>query len=474
MRQNRISSRGKSTDISLFLRTCCLVLVFSFAFLTACGKVKSEFPTIPTTSSEASESSVEPVSPEVSTIELTVASPLSYSSCLYLAKLYVAKERGMLGDGINGSNVDLDYLDSIDLPFILNVYSTSETGCSMETLKNWKSSGSMPDIYLTDCFDQAYKEGMVYSLTDTLASNPLLSPANLYPDMLSEFYVNGAQYGIPFQAAAHVLFCDMEVLQAAGISAVSFRQSKTTLTELLETIDTLNNDEQTVIPMYLASQLIPFLPCTLQHSDYIPISEGENASNKEFNETISYLSSLVSSGYTYESLSEEEIERLLSGLSPLLSRKVGIWYGSTDEISRYDNYMPYTLSIMEIPGMSGDEYSPPLLTVYPLCVSPSSDHPDEASAFAAFLALDEDAILLEMRLQARNGFLPVVTYPSVWTMSMNSQKYGTYLLQYQDNMYDAIYIPSVSQSQIFQADMDYIAEHQDALLNRSSGKSDNE
>ena len=90
------------------------------------------------------------------------------------------------------------------------------------------------------------------------------------------------------------------------------------------------------------------------------------------------------------------------------------------------------------------------------------------------MALDEDAILLAMRLQQREGFLPVVTYPDVWTSSMNGQKYGAYLLQYQENMYDAICIPSVSGSSEYAADLQYITDNISKLLKLSDDVEANE
>ena len=366
MLRNRVFD-AKSTIHRLFSLTVSLTLVLSCMILPGCGKVKSEFPTLPETTVSEDTSVSEIETPIFNTIELTVATPYSFATCTYLAKLYVAKERGLLGEGITGANVDLDYLDSLDIPFVLQVYSTTETGCSVSTLREWKNEGASPDIFLTDSFDLMVNEGLALPLGDYLASETLLSPSNVYSDMLSDFYMNNNQYGIPFQATAHVLFCDMEVLQQAGISAVSFRQNKSTLLEILSALDKLNEDEKKVIPFYFASDLIPLLPSTFYGVEYASIRDEAASSAKEYKETLAFLSSLVESGYSYESLTDKEIEDLLSGLSPLLSRKVGIWYGSSDEISRYDNYMPNTLSLMEIPSLSGEDYSPALLSVYPLC-----------------------------------------------------------------------------------------------------------
>ena len=193
--------------------------------------------------------------------------------------------------------------------------------------------------------------------------------------------------------------------------------------------------------------------------------DSASSANDAFTDSVSYITSLIQQEYAYESLNEEQEKELFDGLSPLLSRKVGVWVGSTDELLRYDNYMPYTLSMMQLPGYNEDEYTPPLLISYPLCISESCENPDEVSAFASFIALDEDALLLTSRLQPREGFLPSVSQPAVWKSVTDRQKYGIYLSLYRDMMYQAIYIPAVSESENFASDMKYVTSHMEALFN---------
>lgn len=448
----RLSGRRQTVSILLVLS---ILLSLS---LSSCKKTNNDFPEIPTTettdmpSSETSETSV-----ESSSIELTIASPFSYETCQYLAKLYYAKTNGLLGDGVTGASVDLDYLSGIDLPFVLNVYTTSDNGCNVDTLSQWKGS-DMPDIFLTDSFDLAVEQGYAMPVTEYLADIPLFSSDRVYPELISEFYVKNAQYGIPYQTSAAVLFCDMEVLREASIPSVSFKQSKSSLLTLLSEVDKLNEEGRTVLPFYLASGLVPYLPCSIYSREYLSGSDSEERNDANFRDSLSYVESIITSGYSYESLSEEELETLFSGISPLLSRKVGIWVGTTDEIPVYDNYMPNTLNMMQLPGIKEDEYSSPLLIAYPFCISSACKNPKEACELASFIALDEDALLLVSRLSERTGYLPVVKSPTVWQSVVNNQKYGNYLMQYQELMDQAILIPEVSKSDVFRKDMEYITE----------------
>lgn len=448
-------------------RNLALVLVVSILSclsLSSCKKVNNVFPEIPSSdSTETSQTTTSESTPEVKTIELTIASPLSYDTCQYLAKLYYAKSRGLLGEGVTGETVDLDYLSSIDIPIVISVYGTSENGCSTSTLEQWKNSGDMPDIFLTDSFDQVVNKSFARPITDELAENPLLSADRVYSQLLQNFYVDGQQYGIPYQTSAAVLYCDMEVLQQAGITSVNYRQTRGSLISLLSDLEKLNEEEQTVLPFYLAGNMMPYLPCSLFDHEYLSASDSDDRSIPSYRDAFSLVESIIRLGYSYESLSEQRIEKLFSGVSPILSRKLGIWSGTTDELMIYDNYMPNTLTMMQLPSSKDDEYSSPLLISYPLCVSGTCKYPKEACDLACFMALDDDALLLTSRLQKRQGYLPSVSSPSVWNYIVKSQKYGDYLIQFHDLMDRSIMIPAVSESEQYTKDIEYIQNHIEQL-----------
>lgn len=468
MKRQFMFQKGQLTEIDRSFskragKIISLVLSFSILsclFLTSCKKVRSEFPTIPTSdTSETTEQKGSESIPDSKTMELTVASPLSYETVSYLAKLYVAKSSGLLGDGVTGETVDLSYLSSIDLPFVLSVYDTSETGCNADTLKQWRASGDMPDIFLTDSFDQVVSEGLALPITKYLSEISLLSSDRIYMGLLSSFFTSGEQYGIPYQTSAAVLYCDMEVMNMADIATVSFKQSRTSLLDLLSKLNELNASERTVLPFYLAGNLLPYLPSAMFNHSYLSASTEEDRADQAYRDSLSYLDSIIGTGFSYESMTDEETEAFFSGLSPLLSRKVGIWAGTTSEISIYDNYMPNTLCLMQIPGITEDEYTSPLLISYPLCISSSCESPKEASELACFMALDEDALLLAARLSPKEGYMPSISSPTVWKNVVLTQKYGYYLEQFHERMDQAILIPAVSESVLFQQDIRYISQY---------------
>ncbi len=443
-----------------------IFMMISILFTCGCRKTNNVFPEISESTTESEETQTSSVEKEESTFTITVASPLSQESCNYLAKLYVLKSQGKLPEGTTGENISLDYLDGVDLPFIVNTLITSRTGCNADNLMKWRAEGTMPDVFLTDSFDTVSGSGLVHSLTEYLAADPLYSTENIDPALLTPFYQGSNYYGIPCQASVNLLYCDMEVLNQAGISSVSFRQDKASFENLLSKLQVINEGEEgrKILPLYQAQNLISFLPCSLYGSQYLSCADESARKEKAMTDSIAYIKSLVSAGYAYESLDKEESDALFQGMTPLLSRKVGIWVGSTDEIMIFDNYMPNTLSMMQMPSLNEDEYSAPLITLYPLCVSSSCTHPAEAASFATFLALDEDALLLTARLSPSEGFLPVVKSAGVWKNAVNSQKYGSCLSQYQALFDKAIFIPSVTSSEKYQADQQYISTHLEQLI----------
>lgn len=460
-------NRGSCSNRKKGDRILALVLILPCLLAFGCKKVTNSYPSIPTSdvSSESESQTSVSLAPSES-LEITIASPLSYETCQYVAKLYVAKENNLLGEGVTGDTVDLDYLDSIDLPFVLNVYGTGDTGCNTATLQQWINDGNMPDIFLTDEFDKVVSSGYALPITDYLAGNELLSVDRTYTDMISSFFYDQYQYGIPFQTAAAVLFCDMEVLNLAGVPGVSFQQSEASINRILKSIAALNDKEKVVLPFYMAQNMLPYLPCSIYSCQYLSVSSEETLSKPAYVHSLNYIRSLAKNNYCYESFTQEELDLVFNGVSPLLSRRVGIWAGTTDELPRYDNYMPNTLNLMQYPAPKEDTYSPPLLISYPLCISSQCEHPKEICDLAVFFAMDEDALLLTSRLQNREGYLPSISSPSVWKSVTGRQKYGMYLIQYMELMDQAIYIPSVSRSQDFQKDLNYITDEVQPLLEK--------
>lgn len=466
----------KAFHVGLFFKMIIAISVISFAVnISACSANDSPFPEIPKTT--ADNSSTTSPSSETSSTEsyqypiIKLAAPVSTETTDYLVKLYEAKKAGLLGDGITGLNVSLEFLDSIETTFGVDVYTTSSTGASVESYDNWDQSGTVPDIILSDSLSQLAEDNKIIPLNDLLADNQLLLPSNTYINFLNNLAINNKQYGIPYSASVEVLFVNNEVLSTAGIPQMSFETDLATINNISEAVALLNNEdtlpENRVLPFYQVRALIPYLPSSYDPvSGYFMFSNGiPDFKNESFKKSLMFLREYLSKGYSVDGLTEEEIFESFGTLDPILAKRVAMWVGNSEEISRWANYMPYTISIVQIPSVLPGEYSPSAITVYPLCISSQSVHQKLAVDFASFIALDRDAVLLRLRLEKEEGFIPVIRESAVWEYAFSELKFSSSLFKLREQIDTAYFSPAISDHQTYFETVSLLARYSDKLLN---------
>lgn len=468
-------SNNRRTGYRLIIWLFTTLVFVSFAVsVSACSVSNSPFPMIPKASD--GNNSMTSQSTETTPLEqyqypiIKLAAPVSEETADYLVKLYDAKKSGLLGEGVNGLNVSLAFLDTIEPSFGLDVYTTSSTGASVSSFNTWEQSGSVPDIILADSLSQLAEDNKIFPLNDLLAENLLLLPSNIYINFFNNLAIKNSQYGIPYSSSVEVIFVNNEVLLAAGISQMSFEADLETIENVSEAVALMNDEdtlpENRVLPFYQARELIPYLPSSFDTSSGYLMFDGSNADFKKesFEKAISFLREYLSKGYSVDGLSEEEIVESFGTLDPILAKRVAMWVGNSEEISRWANYMPYTLSIIQIPSLTSGEYSPSAITVYPLCISKQSQYPELAADFAAFIALDEDAVLLRLRLEKEDGFIPVIRSSAVWEYAFSELKFGNSLAKLRDQIDNAYFSPKGSDYTTFEKTENLLSRYSDKLL----------
>ncbi len=399
---------------------------------------ESDDTSIPVTSTAPS---IDSVAPE----RIRLAAPMTHDTALALSQLYTAKKQNLLGVGVTGQTVSLDFLQTVEPEFSVELLTTSETGADLASYKAWIDSGTIPDIVMTDAMSELIREGFLLSLDDLLAANPLLSPAVVYPDMFLRCSYSGNQYGVPYAASVSVLFVNHEVLDLAGVS-LPYEADLDALLQASEKIYLLNDpDDETasyVVPFLSGSAFIPYLPASFDPSvGYLAEKDGRiDLSSEGFRETALYMRKFDPAFFA-EWMSGEDRISYFGTLDPILSKRVGIWVGQSDEVVRWSNYMPYTLGVVQMPSVKPGLLSPPALTVFPLSISSGSEHPEAAVDFAAFIALDTDAILLRRRLEKHEGFIPVVKSPEVWDRTFADSVYCGSLYKLKDIIDTAYFTP---------------------------------
>lgn len=433
-----------------------LSLLIGASFWGGCSYSDSNpFPKVTQPSETASQSTASPVpsdssDPSATTSEeipvLRVAAPITNGTAQYLLKLYTAKQNSILGEGVDGSNVSLQVLDSVKPSFAVEILQTPSSGVMDDTLKRWQDNGIYPDIVLSGSLSSFYSSGTVIPLTDYLASNPLLAPSDIYRPMLDALHIDGELCGIPYSASAKILFANRDVLAKAGINTVPFEMDLNSLLTISESVSKLNSVTallpDRLFAFYEPSELLPFLPSSYSGSaDWFMFNGSAfefNASS--FRKAVTFLRDYVSAGYSVESLTPEQRAEAFATLDPRLSGNVAMWVGSTEDISLWTN-TAFSVSISQLPSENKDKAAPLPLTVYPLSITSSCKNPQLAADFAAFIALDTDAILLTVRLEGTDGMLPVVTSDAVWETMVEKQPFGGNLMLLKSKMNDAYFDP---------------------------------
>jgi ABC-type glycerol-3-phosphate transport system substrate-binding protein len=470
----RMCDRGLFSRLTGFVSIC---VVLSILLASCTDAQTNRFPfvtqpqqgtTAPTMSEDTSQTTIDPNEQEP--VVLKVAAPISSSTAEYLARLYVAKQDNSLDIGVNGSNISLDALDQYQVPFTVEILQTPSSGVTVDTIEQWKEKDFIPDILFTDAQYLLHDSGDILPLSNLVASNSLYLPTNINPSMLESCTMDDQLYGIPYTSAAQILYLNMDVLKEAGVERVPFQMDLDMFLNISQTVRDSTSKETPLdernIAFYLASELLPFLPSSFSAESGWFMFGGTSFdfNSSAFSDTVMFLRSYVDDGYSIESLSSDDKISAFASEDPRLSNQVAMWVGSTQEISFWTTNTSYELSIVQIPSNTGVLNSPPALTVYPLCISSSTQYAQLACDFASFMALDTDAILLTARLEQSEGYLPVVLSGTVWNDVMEQQIFGAEMLQIKQSIDSAYYNPMTNHEPDYRLINDILTKYSEMLL----------
>ena len=459
-----------------------VALILGASFLAGCSTTNDDyFPKV--TQPKATDSAISAgttpapsVTPEAlpsGTTVLKVAAPFSNMTAQYLAKLYTAKETGDWSSQESGSTVTLERLDTVKPAFNVEIIQTPSTGATQNTIEQWKKNGFVPDIIYTDTLASLKENKAILPLSEYAASNPLFLATRLYMPMLESCSIDDELYGIPYSAAAEILYVNMNLLNEAGINAVPFNLDLDAMTAMSESVRNMTPEGTPLnkqnFAFYKPSELISFLPSSFSDTADWFMFDGKSFdfTASSFTSAINYLRSYVSAGYSVEGLTSQDQREAFTSLDPRLSTRVAMWAGSSAEVTRWSINHAYALSIAQIPAADSETDSRLALTVYPLCVSSASQAPQLACDFASFIALDEDAILLSARLENLDGLLPVVSSTTVWESVCLQQTFGEELLLLQDKVPDAYYNPVTNHKSEYMLAQQLLNEYRTSLLDET-------
>ncbi len=418
-----------------FTRTLYLVLLFLFVsaeLLCGCSKVETDFPEFSADESTASVI-IDSLDTEVAVIEehmqdavphISVALPYSSKTLSRLAKLFYLKNNDLLGNSINGGNIALDYLDAVDVPFIIDSIKISPTGANVSTVSDWSNNGGIPDIFLTNDLSGVYEAGFASPLNDFLYDNSLISNG-FSTEAFYECSFDSLIYGIPCGFSFELLFANIDFIpdkyiENYAIESMSFVNILSDISRLDEMLREIRSnypdvENEGIVPLRGAYELL---------AQTNGISEFELQTVKEWYDTD------LTSDYDYNSNTDS-----------VYSRHAALWIADSSEIDMWCDYYPDKICFFRLPDI-GNGYSP-LITLYPLCISSQSENKDFASEFAAFVAMDEDAQRLILRLENDNGIFPVIDSSSVWNSLTSDVVYGNIAASIEEQLDSVVYSRNV-------------------------------
>ena len=136
-------------------KAASLVLCLSLtgALFTGCKKGDDMFPTIISGNeqSDASDATSKPSNADSGNEirQLEVALPYSDLTIQCLAAMLYCKNNGLWDSSETGLTISTDELSSVASNYVINNIGCGSTGVNLGTVKEWKSSNMVPDLFLT-------------------------------------------------------------------------------------------------------------------------------------------------------------------------------------------------------------------------------------------------------------------------------------------------------------------------------------
>ncbi len=437
-------------------RLSVYILALAVAFcsvLSGCNKGNDEFPSVtfpedtsvPSSSASTRESTV----PEADIYNITVASPYSYSTVQYLAKLYYCKTHDMMGEN-TGNTISLDYLDGIDPDFIVSSVLTPVEGATVDTVTLWNNDNRAPDVFLTSQVTEMKNNDLIIPLNDHLSDNPLLSSGRVFISAVEQDMYDGLMYAVPYYSSVMLLVGNSEYIPSSG--KLPYKPDVRQFRSYLEEI----GREYDCIPLSSGRDLIPYInsafnddrSCSYMLCDEYRINKDNTMA--VIDKTLGYINGLYGEGLTADYTS--------GGSNPVFSRNAGIWTASSSEIPNWDRYYPAGIYLASLPAEDNTGNISPMTTLYSFCVNKNTVNKEFAADFAAFIALDSDARMLTERLEYLNGFLPSINSSEVWETITDDPVFGQLAGLYYQHLDKAVYCPGVN-DRLFISVSDYLASY---------------
>ncbi len=449
------------------------VLLAALLLLSACSMdADNTYPSLVTTGETGSatqETTTQTTESQPVTNQITVALPLDAQALEAMRLLYLAKESDLLTQvagqyiGLDVQLDDLKQFDQGDQSMSLELFQVSPTtGVTRDQVSIWRAADSLPDILYTKSVAGSLGIDQCYDLSQALYGNSLLQPGQIVVPALENCQTGGQLLALPYMLSTQAVYLNQTLLaqlglelpsetwtwedfinfsEAAGqaIEAQGLGAGSGLLVELAEDEQALTDQlNQAVFVLDEPTAFLEPLSLDLSTMSSWPFWTG---SAFDFTQpacllAVEWLSPLVLQGYTPLHLDASQIA-LVPSLTGIRSQgRVLMWL---DDSTRLTDYKAAGLTIRTLPLPQQD--SRLAMTAGVLAVAAASDSPDLAAQFAAFLALDADALLMLSRYQTFDGQVPMLTDAMVWQHLTFNQQDWQWLAESKGKMSTGLFSP---------------------------------
>lgn len=416
-----------------------LVLSVAATFILGGCKTSSEvFPTFTVNQTDLLDSTSQTSESDSlnNTVEnvphITVALPYSESTISYLSKLFYLKQTDSLGSNTTGATINLEYLDGISTPYIVDSILCANTGANLFTIDNWADNGGIPDLFLTNDLQGVYSEGYIYPMNEYIFDNKLLSNAGSI-DSLYSCKINDDIYGIPYGFSYDLIYANIDYLPESFIEEYAIKTDS--YIDLFSDVSSLD--------MFIVNNY----PMNNNDSEEEANNESPVVFRSAYELILSDLDSdnlqIIKNWYELGYASEYDS----NNSDPVYSRNAVMWIGNSSELEYWSQYYPDKLCYFGIPTNSDSNRY--LATLYPICISSDSEFKSFACDFACFVAYDEDALLLISRLEDNNGIYPMSDDYSVWNSLTSDAQFGIIARSVQQQLNSISYSSNVINNELY-------------------------
>lgn len=418
--------------VSVVLSLCLFLVSF-----TACKKKDSSFPELsyPDISSEISEtieSTIVNDNQVLGLTEFTVALPYSEYTIDMLLRLYFAKQQGLFSEDMTGKDVTLEFLDSIEVPWVVHSILTPSDGISYNSVSSYQSNGRLPDIMLVSDLDSFADSNLIAPLNSNVANSHYFNSSNINSQAIISNIDNGVIYGIPHYMSIVLLAGNLD-FQPNELT-LSFRPELDEFTTYMSSIYEEHEEDEDFVVFPRAYELMPYLSSAFNSDQVTPYffnDDGEMFEGSD--DAVQYVQSIYDEGYSSMGGSTDS----------RFSRTSAIWLVSSAEVPMWSDYYLGNLYFTLLP--CSDNSSEALLysSVYSVCVSNACENRDLAADFASFISLDSDALELILRLEPQSGYFPVVNNADVWDLVYGDIYLGTEAIVIQQYISNSVVSPAL-------------------------------